>query len=213
MEQQPAAGPRWDPGIGAFVEEDDVQFSPDPDRPQPPSSPAAQAAPSAPATGRPLDAATLVPLLDRDAAAHEAIAQGHETRLRGIFQAGQQDVADTEARYAAGEEDGIRGVAGLAQRQTERSLAARQLAGEILRVRQERDKNSLWSGALQLGLIGTAPSAPAPAAVPVAGVPQGDEYADMDDESRRLCGLPPKDEEEAETSEISLLDARLIGLA
>ena len=211
MEQPQALGPRWDPGIGAFVEDDAVQFSPDPDRPQPPSSPAPQAAPSAPATGRPLDAATLVPALEADARRHEAIAQGHEQRLGALIREGQADVEAVESGYREGRVEGVAPMAHLAARQTERSFAARQSIAEMQKARQERDKNNLWAGAIELGIIPlTAPSTPTP---PPAAAPQGDAYADMGDADRNLMGLPVKDEEEAESSQLAIEDARVLGLA
>ena len=221
MEQPSASGPRWDAGIGAFVEDADVQFSPDPDRTPPPSGPAPSAAPAAspaaPAARQPIDGMALLPALEGEASRFEAVAQQHEQRLGVLFREGQADVANVEDAYREGRAEGVRDVAALGVRQMERQVAARQLAAEILRNRQERDKNNLWSAALELGIIPTAPSTPTPAAstqpVSVAGAPTvGDEFTDLSDEDRNLMGLPVNADEPGPT-QLDIETARVIGLA
>jgi hypothetical protein len=154
--------------------------------------------------------------LERDAGFRAAQARAHGERFQRIIREGQADVAAVEQQYADGTASGVREVAGLAARQTERKLMAQQAAVEMQRADGERLNNLEWAGAIELGIIGTAPSAPAsaPAAVPPA--PAGpakaaDEFADLSGLDRNVMGLP--DAEETGPTQISVEDARTFGLA
>ena len=215
----------YDPQLDATIFDDGERPMEDPDRPPPPSSPAPPAAAPAARSG-PLTADQLIQGLATESAdahgkarSHAATAQAHRQRAMEIAKGVQvaREQAEKEVNEGVATASTISGLAlrqGLAGAEIRETLRAAEIAeGEYRRELHRGQSADIWSAEIELGHLPLPRSTPAPAAggsVSIAS--QADEYGELDDETRRVCGLPPT-AEETESSHLTVLDGRVIGLA